>query len=105
MYDHPINSISVPESRVTVVQGDVQSIDPAILTDCEVIISTHSSPACERYKGYQELVRVAQQAKVDRLIGVGGAGQLLLENGQIKQSEADLVPWFKACHRRPPTGS
>ena len=85
----------LPESRVTVVQGDVQSIDPAILTDCEVIISTHSSPTHERYKGYQELVRAAQQTKVNRLIGVGGAGQLLLENGQIKQSEADWFPGLK----------
>lgn len=85
----------IPESRVTVLQGDVQSIDPVILTDCNVIISTHSSPSCERYKGYQELVRVAQQAKVDHLIGVGGAGQLLLENGKIKQSEADWFPGLK----------
>ena len=83
------------ESRVKVVQGDVQSIDPNLLTDCDVIISTHSSPSYERHKGYQELVKAAQQAKVDRLIGVGGAGQLLLENGQIKQSEVGWLPGLK----------
>ena len=85
-----LTHLSMP--RVKIVQGDVQSIDPNIHTDCDVIISAHSSPSYERHKGYQELVRAAQQAKVGRLIGVGGAGQLLLENGQIKQSEEDWLP-------------
>ena len=56
-------------------------------------IATHSSSTNERYVGYEHLVRSAVEAGASRLIGVGGAGQLLMEDGQIKQTDPS---WFPA---------
>lgn len=79
--------------RLHLVQGDFSSLRPAHLSGCEVIIATHSSTTYERHLGYEALVTNALEAGVSRLIGVGGAGQLLMNNGQIKQTDPS---WFPA---------
>ena len=75
------------------VQGDFSSLVPAHLNGCDVTIATHSSSKNERHIGYENLVKNAAEAGVSRLIGVGGAGQLLMEDGQIKQADPS---WFPA---------
>ena len=75
------------------VQGDFSSLVPAHLNGCDVAIATHSSSENERHIGYENLVKNAAEAGVSRLIGVGGAGQLLMEDGQIKQTDSS---WFPA---------
>ena len=79
--------------RLQLVQGDFSSLVPAHLDGCDVTIATHSSSTNERYVGYEHLVRSAVEAGASRLIGVGGAGQLLMEDGQIKQTDPS---WFPA---------
>jgi hypothetical protein len=79
--------------RLHLVQGDFSSLIPAHLNGCDVAIATHSSSKNERHIGYENLVKIAAEAGVSRLIGVGGAGQLLMEDGQIKQSDPS---WFPA---------
>lgn len=76
-----------------VVQGDFSSLSPAHLMGCDVVIATHSSANNERHVGYEKLVKNAVEGGVERLIGVGGAGQLCMENGQIKQADPS---WFPA---------
>ena len=75
------------------VQGDFSSLAPAHLNGCDVAIATLSSSENERHIGYENLVKNAAEAGVSRLIGVGGAGQLLMEDGQIKQTDSS---WFPA---------
>ena len=82
----------IKSSRLTVIQGDLSALDASVLTECDVVISTHSSGSHERYKGYQVLVEAAQIAQTKHIIGVGGAGQLKLANGEIKQTEKDWFP-------------
>ena len=79
--------------RLQLVQGDFSSLAAAHLNGCDVAIATHSSSTHERNVGYEHLVRSAVEAGVSRLIGVGGPGQLLMEDGQIKQTDPS---WFPA---------
>ena len=79
--------------KLTVIQGDLSSLNAQLLNGCDVVISTHSSGNSERHKGYQAIVSAAQQAQTQHVIGVGGAGQLKLANGEIKQSDPE---WFPA---------
>ena len=78
--------------KLMVVQGDLSSLNAQLLTGYNVVISTHSSGSLERYRGYQAIVSAAQEAQTQHVIGVGGAGQLKLANGEIKQSEPEWFP-------------
>ncbi len=79
-----------------VVQGDFSSLASTHMSGCDVTIATHSSTKHERHFGYGRLVRSAAEAGVARLIGVGGAGQLLMEDGQIKQTDPSWFPGLSA---------
>ncbi len=83
-------------SNLRVVQGDFSSLTPEELSGCDVAIATHSSTSGERHLGYRVLVENALEAGVSRLIGVGGAGQLLMENGEIKQTDPSWFPGLRA---------
>ena len=72
------SKLSESSCRITVVEGDINAIQPMDMKECDVIIATHSSPSHERHEGYRKLVDLAREAGVNRIIGVGGAGQLLL---------------------------
>ena len=106
---HLVVSVRTPSkltersSRITVLEGDINAIQATDMEGCDVIIATHSSPSHQRYAGYQKLADLAREAGVNRIIGVGGAGQLLLPNGQIKQTEEGWFPGLKdvtADHER-----
>ena len=85
-----LSQLSSP--KVTVIQGDLSSLNARLLIGCDVVISTHSSGSRERYRGYEAIVSAAQEAHIHHIIGVGGAGQLKLANGEIKQSEPGWAP-------------
>ena len=82
--------------RLRVVQGDFSSLTSAHLRGIDLIIAAHSSATKERHLGYEALVTCAAEAGVPRIIGVGGAGQLLLENGNIKQSDTSWFPGLRS---------
>ena len=79
-------------SNVKIVQGDLSTINAEHMKDCNILISTHSSGDNTRHVGYQNLVTAAKLANVSHIIGVGGAGQLLLPNGKIKQTDESFYP-------------
>merc|ERR1712232_288496 len=82
--------------NVKVIEGDLASVDPAGLHGVDVIVACHSSgEANERHKGYAELITAAKAASVGRIIGVGGAGQLIKEDGSKKQDEEGWFPGLK----------
>lgn len=82
----------VDPSKTTIVEGDLSSVDPNIMKGSDVIVTAHSSATNERHKGYQALISSAKNARIPRIIGVGGAGQLRLPSGQIKQTEEGWFP-------------
>ena len=82
--------------KVKVVKGDLASVTSATLDGADVIVACHSSgPANERHKGYAALVAAAKDSSTKRIVGVGGAGQLLMEDGSKKQSEEGWYPTLK----------
>ena len=82
--------------QLHVIQGDFTSLNAEALSEIDVIVATHSSSTFERYLGYEALVKHAITADVTRLVGVGGAGQLRMVNGDIKQSDPAWFPGLQA---------
>ena len=88
----PAKLSNLRHPRLELIQGELSTLHASAMRGCDVVVSAHSSDRRERHIGYQTLVEQASQAGVPCIIGVGGAGQLLGEDGRIKQTDPNWFP-------------